>query len=287
MSITFDNQVHQLNFEVLPDCIGAFNNVSPSLPPTKGAIVQDTSVGAPTGVAYIGTGLQWTVLGGGGSTVIGPSVSNIGDLCSFANLTGNVIQDSSINQANVVQNNATVVSGHLASFNGTGGRAITDSGIPLANVVEYNGGAVVSGNIPVFNGTSGTLIEDSGFQLMNATAGPISFTSGASNPALSCYFNCTRCTNNNLVIFNLEATQGAITVTTPDTWTSASAVAPVGYRPNVANQLFPGCMKTSANAYLDTIVTIETTGFITVQVFSTATSVSTTFTGTGGTYIGL
>lgn len=204
MSITINNQPNQLNAVVLPDCIGAHNNSSPSLPPTQGSLVQDT--GGPAGAIYSGTGLQWSLVGGGTSTVQGPGVSNVGDLVTWNNTSGNLLADSAIPSANVVTNTSSVVSGNLASFNGSGGRAIQDSGTSIVSTVVT----------------------------------PITFTHAFSgnNNYTGATMKLTKIVTStvSMVMLDVEIQQQQ-TQTTPDTWT-ASAVIPSGYYP-VATKYFP------------------------------------------------
>ena len=175
----------------IPQGTGIHNNTSASLPPTKGSICWDSQ--GVAGAIYSGTGTSWIATAQGGN-VVGPSVANIGDLASFSQINGLAIQDSSIPSANVVQASTTSVDSNLVAYNGTGGRSIKDIGVSYGTVI----------------------LPD------------IELVSGAGNPSIFVKMFIQKV--GKIISFQIQPLNSPdLTVATPDTWTSASAVIPTTF----------------------------------------------------------
>lgn len=68
---------------------------------------------------------------GANGDVVGPASSVSGNLPSFADTTGKLLQDSGIAAADVVEGPASAVADNVALFDGTSGKAIKDSGYSI------------------------------------------------------------------------------------------------------------------------------------------------------------
>ena len=110
-----------------------------------------------------------------------------GNVASFYDATGNVIQDSGAVAANLVTAaSSTGVNGDVVTF--TGARAVHDSGVLLSSLLPSataattyipGPGAVTSGHLASFSGTTGLAIQDSGVPSANVvTAGSSTGVSG-------------------------------------------------------------------------------------------------------------
>lgn len=97
------------------------------------------------------------------NAVQGPASSTSGDLPSFSNTNGNVLQDSGVAAANVVTAAANG-SGNLATITNAA-KTISDSGVVAANVVTASANG--SGNFATMTNSAKT-ISDSGTGLSTA-----------------------------------------------------------------------------------------------------------------------
>lgn len=200
MSSEIDNQSANINILSLPVSIGANNNTSPSLPPTRGSLAIDTS-GGSSSTMYLGTGSSWvgiTGAAGGAGDVIGPASSVTGDVAIFSDTTGKVIADSGILASGLVSGPASAV--------GT--------------------------DIPIFSGATGKIIADSGNQIFNPgylnNTTPVTFTATGGNPNISAsilysgiHNNAASATSNFLAILCSTPLIGPVTF--PVSWSAPAA----------------------------------------------------------------
>ena len=127
--------------------------------------------GAPAAtLVYNINGVTYAFNPAGNGNVTGPTSSTNGDLVAFNGTGGNLVEDTGIPAANVVQGPSVAVDGDVAVFSGTTGKLIADSGFPTAHVVR--GPALsISGDLAAFNGIGGNLIEDSNLSIAEVAAG--------------------------------------------------------------------------------------------------------------------
>ncbi len=105
----------------------------------------------------------------GGGTVNGPGTTNIGNIASWNNTIGTLLDDGGKAVVNLVTNNGTSTNGFVATFaDGTG--KIIQNGTKLeADLVTGPTAASATDNLASFNGTTGKIIKDSGISSSNIT----------------------------------------------------------------------------------------------------------------------
>jgi hypothetical protein len=145
-------------------------------------------------------------------------------------LSGNIIGPGGpIPIGNYVSNNTGGTAGNLASFADNTGLVVDDSGVQAATVVSTGGGGSITNDLPVYSGTSGKVLVNSGVQigaLMPLTGGTFSgFVS----------FNAGQSTNNSPqahgsfpVSFCIMSQVSQVTVTNTTTDTSLVSAADYG-----------------------------------------------------------
>lgn len=136
---------------------------TPLLPGADGQVL-GASASEPLGVAW----------GAGSSSgnVVGPDSSVSGNLPSFADTSGVLLQDSGIAAANVAIGPGSSTANHIAAFDDTDGVTLKDSGL-LYTAVATGPSSATSGNFPSFNGTGGKTLQDSGFDAGSFKAAPV------------------------------------------------------------------------------------------------------------------
>lgn len=158
--------------------------------------------GAPAAALYYDlNGTLYPFNPAGAGNIAGPGTVVSGDLVSFNGTAGNVVLDSGIPAANVVQGPTAAVSGNLVSFNGTTGKLIEDSGVASGALMQ-GPSIAVSGNVATYNGTGGKTLQDGGFSV-NAALWPF-VEAGSVGAALALLFAAPG---------TLQTLAGALTVT--------------------------------------------------------------------------
>jgi hypothetical protein len=177
--MTLPNYVYQKgDILVAPGGGGALT----PLPPGADGQVLGASKSSPLGVA-------WGV-GSSSGNVVGPDSSVTGNLPSFADTSGALLQDSGIASATVAKGPGTSTANHIAAFDDTDGVTLIDSGVLYTSVV-LGPSSAVGNNFAGFNSTTGKLILDSGYNAGSfrpsavtgggaATKGTFTLTAGSS-----------------------------------------------------------------------------------------------------------
>jgi hypothetical protein len=155
-------------------------------------------------------GVNYSFNPSGGGNVTGPGSSVSGDLVTFNGTGGNIVQDSGILAANIIQGPTAAVAGDLVLFNGTTGKLVRDGGLALpaiatiaalqaattttlpvsqCYVLDYattgdgGGGAFIVGTSTTANG--GTIINDasgrSWYRLVQGSPWSILWFGGSNN----------------------------------------------------------------------------------------------------------
>ncbi|PWU06759.1 MAG: hypothetical protein C5B43_01215 [Verrucomicrobia bacterium] len=120
-------------------------------------------------------GVEWGV-GSAMGNVVGPISSTAHHLASFADTTGELLEDSGIAKAAVALGPMSSTAHHLAAFSGTDGVTLEDSGVLTANVVQ-GPASTVDNTVPRFDTTSGKLLQSSPVTMADTT-GAMTFPSG-------------------------------------------------------------------------------------------------------------
>lgn len=146
--------------------------------PGGGGAYTDLPPGAPNEVLVADPnsdlGLNWGA--GGVGTMNGPVSSIAGNLPSFANTDGDLLDDSGISAATVAIGPGTSVANRIAAFLNTDGLTLKDSGVLYTNVVQGPASST-DNSIARFDSTTGKLIQNSAATMADTT-GAITFPSG-------------------------------------------------------------------------------------------------------------
>lgn len=129
------------------------------------------------------TGVAW----GNGSAmgdVVGPVSSVASNVATFADTSGNLLEDSGVSIDDVAIGPGTSTAHRLAAFASTDGITLEDSGVLTANVVQ-GPASTVDNTIPRYNSTTGKLLQSSGVTLNDSdvqsfpAGGGVTLTAGA------------------------------------------------------------------------------------------------------------
>lgn len=163
--------------------------------------------------------------GPGTGDVNGPASATTGDIATFADATGKVIANSSVNAASVVTGPSSATSGSVAVFNGTTGKTVEDTGVSAASIVNGPASAT-SGNLATFSDATGKTLSDSG----RGTTNLAYVLSSTSNPTTS--MNAANgYIANTLLLNTVDQTAFALFDATAGTWGQVGGVTPVTAAP--------------------------------------------------------
>ena len=108
----------------------------------------DSFGGAPDATLYYNiNGVTYPFNPSGGGNITGPGSSVSGDVVTFNGTGGNIVEDSGILAANIVQGPTAAASGDIALFNGVTGKLIKDGGFNVATAIAFLGGAATVANV--------------------------------------------------------------------------------------------------------------------------------------------
>ncbi len=127
------------------------------------------------------TGLDWDTVPGTGD-VVGPGSSTAHHLAAFADTSGELLEDSGIATANVVQGPASSTDNAIARFDSTTGKLLQNSGVTVADTTgamtfPAGGGTILT--------TGGAAARKGTFTLTAGASGDIATTSVATGSVIA------------------------------------------------------------------------------------------------------